>query len=126
MPRTAIRVFRTAAGATPLTEWLDHLEKHEPRAFQKCLQRIILLSQLGSELRRPIVDMLRDGIRELRAKIGKVNYRMLFFFCGQNEVCLSHGITKEDKVPVAEIELALKRKRLVERNPGKHLADWEV
>ena len=39
-------------------------------------------------------DLLRNGIYELRAKVGTVNYRVLYFFCGSNVACLSHGLTK--------------------------------
>ena len=125
MPYTEIRLFRTGTnGTVPLMDWLDDLAVREPRAYQKCLQRILLLSQLGSELRRPHVDSLRDGIRELRVRVGNVHYRMLFFFCGSNIACLSHGITKEGKVPDAEIDLAVKRKKLVEGDPEKYTATW--
>jgi hypothetical protein len=125
MPRTLIRVFRAPDGTDPLVDWLNDLEEREPRAFAKCIQRILLLSTLGSELRRPHADLLRDGIHELRAKVGRVNYRMLYFFCGSNEACLTHGFTKEGTVPNSEIEFGLKAKRLVERDLAKYTAEWE-
>jgi hypothetical protein len=125
MPQTVIRVFRTVE-AVPLEDWLEGLQETEPRAYAKCLAAIRLLAQLGSELRRPIADTLRNGIRELRIKVGSVNYRILYFFCGSNVVCLSHGFTKERKVPDAEIELAIKRKLLVERKLEKYTAGWEI
>ena len=126
MPLTTNHIFRETDGDVPLTKWLDNLKEMEPRAYVKCVQRIDLLSQLGSELRRPIVDSLREGIRELRAKVGTVNYRILFFFNGRNAVCLSHGLTKEGEVPGAEINLAVKRKKLVERSPEKHVVEWKL
>jgi phage-related protein len=125
MPRTVIRIYRHLSGETPVTDWLDRLEKKEPKAYRKCLQRI-LLSEKGNELRRPFADMLRDGIYELRAKVGRVNFRILYFFCGQHMACLSHGITKEGKVPDEEIEHALTRKRLVMHNRDKYTAEWET
>lgn len=125
MPHTAIYLFRAADGAVPLRDWLNELEEREPRAYRKCLQRILLLEQLGSDLRRPLADSLRDGIRELRAKAGAVNYRILYSFCGQNLVCLSHGLTKKGAVPAADIDLALRRKKLVEADFEKYTADWE-
>ena len=125
MPQTVIRVFRTAR-VVPLVEWLQELEEAEPRAYEKCLAYIRLLAQMGSDLRRPVADVLRNEIRELRMKVGTVNYRILYFFCGANITCLSHGFTKEDKVPDAEIELALRRKRLVKQDMEKHSADWEL
>jgi len=84
-----------------------------------------MLESLGSELRRPHADALRDGIRELRAKAGTVNYRILYFFCGSNIVCLSHGFTKEAKIPPAEIDTALRRKKLVESDLDTYTAEWE-
>jgi hypothetical protein len=125
MPQTVIRVFRDADGAISLTEWLDELEESEPRAYTKCLSLILLLAQFGYELRRPHADTLRDGIHELRIKVGTVNYRILYLFMGANIACLSHGFTKESKVPDAEIDLAVHRKRLVESNPDKYTAEWE-
>src|SRR4051794_30894553 len=114
MPQTEIRVFQTSKKAVPLVEWLEGLEAREPRAYVKCLQRILQLASLGREMRRPLADYLRDGVFELRAEVGTVNYRILYFFCGRNVVCLSHGFTKEGKVPDAEIDTAVKRKKLVE------------
>lgn len=125
MPHTEIRLFRNGThGSVPMLDWLADLEVREPRAYQKCLERILLLSDHGYELRRPHMDSLRDGIRELRVRVGTVQYRMLFFFCGANVACLSHGIKKEGKVPDEEIDLAVKRKKLVDSDPDKYTADW--
>lgn len=126
MPQTVIRVYRQLNGETPVTEWLDGLEENEPRAYRKCLQRILLLADKGHELRRPIADHLRDGIYELRTKVGRVNYRIFYFFCGPNMACLSHGITKEGEIPHEEIDRALTRKNLVKRNLDRHTAEWET
>jgi hypothetical protein len=126
MPHTTVRVFQASDGDKPLAAWLDELEEREPRAHTKCLAYILRLSQFGYELRRPMADSLRDGIRELRPRVGTVNYRMLYFFYGQNAACLSHGLTKAGPVPDPEIDTAVRRKRLVERDPDKYTADWEV
>jgi len=126
MPHAVIRVYREADGSVPFLAWLKELEASEPKVYRKCLQRILLLEQLGYELRRPLADMLRDGIRELRMQVGTVNYRILYFFHGANIACLSHGFTKEAKIPDAEIDLAIQRKKQIERAPAKYTADWEV
>jgi phage-related protein len=75
---------------------------------------------LGYELRRPATDFLRDGIYELRAKHGHVQYRILYFFHNRNVAVLAHSLTKGDAIPSVEIERALKRKRQFEHNPEKH------
>src|SRR5260370_23762795 len=116
MPRTAVLVYQKSDKTVPLKEWLDELEENEPRAFRKCLAKILLLAEQGYELRRPNADMLSDGVYELRTRVGTVNYRILYFFCGQNVACLSHGFTKEGDVPASEIEDAVKRKKLVTKD----------
>jgi hypothetical protein len=45
---------------------------------------------------------------------------MLYFFHGRQAVVVSHGLTKEDKVPTKEIDLAVARKAAFEKDPGKH------
>jgi len=79
-----------------------------------------MLRQFGHELRRPTADFLRDGIYELRAKQGHVQYRILYFFHGRNVAILAHSLTKEDEIRAVDIERALKRKRLFEANPQRH------
>lgn len=69
----------------------------------------------------PRARTLENGIYELRAKHGGVNYRLLYFFHGQQAVVVSHGFTKQQaKVPKKEIRLAMKRKQEYEANPAKH------
>nr|MBA3480518.1 type II toxin-antitoxin system RelE/ParE family toxin [Pirellulales bacterium] len=104
MPQTLILVFRQENGNVPFKDWLDELEKKEPRAYAKCLERVLRLSELGYELRRPLADDLQGGIRELRARVGTVQYRILYFFNGPCVAVLSHGCTKEGAVPKADIE----------------------
>jgi phage-related protein len=72
----------------------------------------------------PIADLLRDGIYELRVRAGRVNYRILYFFHGRNIAVVSHGITKEDRVPAKEIDLAIRRRALIQANSHVHVAEW--
>jgi len=78
------------------------------------------LALLGHELRRPKADFLRDGIYELRAKRGHVNYRVLYFFHGKNVALLAHALTKKDAVPDIDIKRALERMDRFARSPEKH------
>ena len=81
------------------------------KAKLKCIERISRLAELGSELRRPEADFLREGVYELRASQQGVHYRVLYFFAGRSVVVLSHGLTKEREVPDKEIECAIERKK---------------
>jgi phage-related protein len=98
-------------------EWLDTL----PANIQdKCVVKIERLRELGHELRRPEADLLRDGIYELRIGREGMKYRMLYFFHGRVAAVLTHGLVKEREVPVKDIQRALERKRLFERDPQAH------
>ena len=74
---------------------------------------------MGHELRRPRADMLRDGVYELRARVGTVNYRILYGFVGKDVALLAAGLTKEKKVPAREIDQAAARIELYKTDPEK-------
>jgi phage-related protein len=78
------------------------------------------LAEVGHELRRPEADFLREGIYELRAKLGTLNYRILYFFHGRDAAVLAHSITKENEIPVVDINRALQRKLAFVANPAAH------
>ena len=120
MPKTELIFYRDERGQAPVVEWLRELRHKDKRAYAKCNARIQVLAQLGHELRRPMADYLRDGIHELRIRHGHVNYRILYFFHGQAVAILAHGLTKEDEVPNADIERAIRRKKAFAKNPAKH------
>ena len=120
MPRTHVAFFQDADGQAPVANWLRDLMKTNGKAWAHCRARIEMLAQMGHELRRPAADYLRDGIYELRAKQGHVQYRILYFFHLREVAILAHSVTKEDAIPPVEIERAVKRKLLFESNPRKH------
>src|ERR1035441_4038272 len=120
MPETRVVFYQEADGQAPVVDWLQELLQSNERAWTNCRARIELLVQLGHELRRPAADYLRDGIYELRAKQGHVQYRLLYFFHGRQVAILAHALTKEDEVPKVDIERAIKRKKLFEANPKAH------
>lgn len=110
----------------PVWEWLRDLRTKNPKAYAKCVVRIRRLGELGHELRRPEADLLRDGIYELRASLGTVNYRILYFFHGRHVAVLAHAITKENEIPVVEIKRALERKLKFAASPTAHTFTGEI
>ena|SRR3990172_4629441 len=120
MPATDVVYFQELDRSVPVLEWLLQLAKRDRRAAEKCLAQIEVLRELGHELRRPMADYLRDGIYELRVRVGRSQHRILYFFHGRGEVVLAHGLTKEKKVPRTDVERALVRKRLFEKSPSSH------
>ncbi|MEQ8848508.1 type II toxin-antitoxin system RelE/ParE family toxin [Botrimarina sp.] len=120
MPQTLLQFYQDDDGSVPVRDWLAGLQQTDRRAFAKCVAAIDRLAALGHELRRPHADLLRDGIYELRVRHQRVNYRVLYFFHGQNVAFLAHGLVKEKRVPNADIERALARKQKLQNNPAKH------
>lgn len=126
MPRTQLVFFKDDDGTVPVQDWLVELRRRQRRAFAKCVVRIRRLAEMGHELRRPEADLLQDGIYELRARDGRVNYRILYFFHGQNIAILAHALTKEDKVPKSDIERAVTRKAAFESDPTAHSHEEDI
>jgi phage-related protein len=92
MPSTEVVFFQEDDRSVPLLDWLDGLPQ---RAQLKCLVKLQRLEELGHELRRPEADFLRDGIYEIRIRLGSVNFRLLYFFHGRQAAVISHGTAKE-------------------------------
>jgi phage-related protein len=121
MPETQVVFYQETDGEVPVLEWLTQLVKQNRKGYANCVARIQQLAANGYELRRPAADYLTDGIYELRAKHIRVQYRILYFFSGQNVAILAHAITKEEEaVPAIDLERARRRKRLFEENPEAH------
>ena len=125
MPTTEVLVYREASGEMPFTDWLAQLARRNRRAAVKCASLVRLLRDFGYELTRPRAATLRDGVYELRTKVGNVNYRILYGYVGQNVALLSHGITKEGEVPDKEIDLAAARLKAFVADPTTHTATLE-
>lgn len=122
MPEVQVVFYKEADGSVPMSDWLDGLQlKHRA----KCLKWIGILRSFGHELRRPEADYLRDGIHELRLRYQSLNYRMLYFFHGNQVVVLTHGLRKEKEVPSKEIERAVELKMTFEADPKTHTFQWE-
>jgi phage-related protein len=117
MPQIEVILYCEDDGTAPLDDWLDTLQV---KARDRCLALLTLLRQKGNELRRPYVENVGEGLYELRVKFFRVNYRMLYFFHGRDAAVVSHGFSKEQKIPRREIDLALERKRKFEGEPRRH------
>ncbi|MCA9214187.1 MAG: type II toxin-antitoxin system RelE/ParE family toxin [Planctomycetales bacterium] len=120
MPQTEVFFFQDDDKSVPVLDWLNSFRERKERAFKKCFGLIRLLEEFGHELRRPRADYLRDGVYELRTKVGNVNYRILYGFVGENVGLLAAGLTKEKQVPAAEIEKAIARIAKYKSDPKKY------
>ena len=120
MPATKVLFYQEEDGSVPVLDWLHSLRERNERAYRKCFAVIALLKQSGHELRRPHADMLRDGVYELRTRVGNVNYRILYGYVGKDIALLASGLTKEKTVPSKEIDRAAVRIESYKTNPERH------
>lgn len=121
MPKTDVYFYEDGEGASPVLAWLEDLLREDREAYAKCRLRIERLTEEGNALRRPEADHIERGVFELRARKGRVNYRILYGFIGRNEVVLLHALTKEGEVPPGDVERARDRLDLVKRDRERHL-----
>jgi phage-related protein len=120
MPHTEVVFYQENRNDVPVLDWFKELRRSDQRAYESCVAAIARLAEFGHQLRRPLADTLRDGIYGLRIRKGRVHYRILYFFHGRNLAILDHALTKEDRVPKADIERAIRRKRAFEADPAGH------
>jgi len=93
-------------GTEPMRDFLSSLDK---KMRAKVLWTVSLLESDGNSLREPYSKHLKDGIFELRTKVGSDISRALYFFIIDKRVILTHGfIKKADATPPAEIRRAQK------------------
>lgn len=117
MSSTEVVFFQEEDGSVPALEWMDGLN---PKARAKCFVLVERLQAEGHALRRPQADFLRDGIYELRIRLGNVHHRLLYFFHGRKAAVVSHGLTKEGRVPPDEIDRAIRRMLRFKANPERY------
>ena len=70
MPKVKAIFYDLPDGSYPAQEFIDSLDI---KMLAKMLRAIAFLQENGSDLREPYSEYLRDGILELRAKVGSNN-----------------------------------------------------
>ena len=78
-------------GKLPVMKWLDTLPE-EVRG--KVIARIDLLKEGGPTLDYPYTSQIDGRLREIRLRVGKKRYRVLYFFDDDRTAILLHGLTK--------------------------------
>ncbi len=126
MPRTVVVFYRESSGEVPVLNWLKQLRKKDLRGYKKCVARIHRLELEGYELRRPSCDYLRNGVYELHARRGRLNYRILYFFHTRNRIVLACGFSKEGRLPASPISRAIRRKAVFDEQPARHFYQLEI
>ena len=104
MPHFEVLFYERENGEQPAKSFLIGLDT---KMRARLLGLISLLQENGPALREPYTKHLRDGIFELRAKLGNDITRVLFFFVAGRHIILTNGFVKKDpRTPPGEIERA--------------------
>ena len=104
-----IKFYKALSGKSPIEDFLDSLSSKEAQKVVWVLRLIEEMESVSTKFYKQLSNS--DGIIEVRAQIGKNNFRLLGFEHRDTFVILTNGFKKKDqKVPKSEILLAQQRK----------------
>jgi phage-related protein len=100
--------YREGDGSFPVRNWMESL----PEDIRgKVIARIDLLKQGGPTLDYPYTSQIEGRLREVRLRMGKTRYRVLYFFDEERTAVLLHGFTK-NTATVEETDKRIGRGRM--------------
>jgi phage-related protein len=105
-----IDFYKAADGLLPVRDWLDRVPD-EVRG--KVLARTDMLRSGGPTLDYPYTSQIEGKLREVRLRMGKTRYRVLYFFDEQRRAVLLHGFTKST-ASVEEADKKIGRTRMAD------------
>lgn len=100
--------YREADGTLPVRSWLESLPED---VRGKVIVRIDLLKEGGPTLDYPYTSQIEGRLREVRLRMGKTRYRVLYFFDEDRTAVLPHGFTK-NTAAVEETDKRIGRGRM--------------
>ena len=112
--RLPARFYRTAAGREPVREWLKNLPVEDRRILGTDIATVEFGWPVGMPVCRPISG--HPGLFEVRSSLtGNRIARVLFCIHGRQMVLLHGFIKKTDQTPDTDLDLAMKRKKELDR-----------
>lgn len=111
-PTLTARFYRSDAGVEPLRDWLKSL----PVIGRKAIGEDVKTVQFGWPPGMPLVAHLGSGIREVRTRLSTRVARVLFVLDGDTMVLLRGFIKKEQETPKPELDLAMERRKQLQRH----------
>ena len=111
LKRIEVAFFLGASGKEPVRDWLKSLPAGDRKIIGDDLQALEFGWPVGMPLCRP----MGKGLYELRSTLPNRIARLLFIAVDEQLVLLHGFIKKTQKTPQADLDLALTRKKLVER-----------
>jgi len=109
--RISVGFYKNETGSEPVRDWLQGLDREEKKLIGEDIKTV----EYGYPIGMPTCRPLGNGLYEVRTNLNRKIARV--FFCVHEEkMMLLHGfIKKTQKTPQKELDIALKRKRIVEK-----------
>lgn len=111
MKRIQAVFFRSEAGAEPVRDWLKALGKEDRFRIGADIKTV----EFGWPIGMPTCKPMKNGLFEVRTSLGNRIARVLFCISDGRMVLLHGFIKKSQKAPQSDLDLALERKRKLER-----------
>jgi phage-related protein len=110
--RLPIAFFRSANGREPVREWLKSLSAEDRKILGTDLRTL----EFGWPVGMPLSRALGTGLWEVRSSLPQGRIARVIFCIHDQHAVLLHGFMKKtQKTPQSDIDLAMRRKREVER-----------
>jgi phage-related protein len=106
MSEWSVRFYSDANEKSPVTEWF---ESQDPKVQAKLLWIFELLEESGIDVGMPHVKPLGDKLYEVRARVDKNAYRVVYFLHTGQQFIMLHGFQKKtQETPKKDMKLAQK------------------
>jgi phage-related protein len=106
------RFYATSGGGRPVREWLLELSKEDRRIIGRDIQKV----EFGWPIGMPYCRPLQRGLWKVRSNLAGGRIARVIFCILGGEMVLLHGFEKKSqKIPPQDLELAVRRKREIER-----------
>ena len=102
--------FCTDQGNEPVREWLRSLPVEAKKEIGSDIERV----QWQWPVSKPLVDGLGGGLYEVRTKVERIQYRVLFCIV-ENTMLLVHGFVKKARTEPGEIAIGRSRLKAVKK-----------
>lgn len=109
--RITVRFFKTEAGGEPVRDWLLGLAAEDRKRIGEDIKTV----EFGWPIGMPICRPVSGGLYEVRTNLKDRIARVLFCIEGETMVLLHGFIKKAQKTPKPDLDLALIRKRELQK-----------
>jgi phage-related protein len=110
-----VRFYRLPSGREPVRDWLKGLSPQERLTVGTDIKTV----EFGWPVGLPVCRSLGDGLWEVRSSFNRRIGRVIFYV-SDGTMWLLHGfIKKQQKTPVADMDIARRRKKEIQKALGK-------